>query len=526
MRFSLNLAQKIRTIRNADLFECKHYPLLSLHSLSAFSRRPFSAMVAAMIKHISAMIIAPATLLLLAITISAAPATMRLDYYHTGDSKQETFSFDHVVIEPLAWPGDLSKSIDSTNLGKYFFEVRDQKTNRVLYSRGFASIYGEWETTDEATAIKRTFSESLRFPAPDAPVEIALKKRDAKNEWREIWSITIDPRDIFIDRSRPAAPAPLLAIQKMGDPETKVDLLLLGDGYTARESRKFVADARRLLDVLFATAPFKEHRNDFNVWGLCPPAHESGISRPSTGIYHDSPVGATYDAFRSERYVLTFDNRALRKVAQFAPYEFIEILANNRTYGGGGIFNLYSTVAVDNAFANYVFVHEFGHHFAGLADEYYTSDVAYNSSAERVEPWEPNASALHAITDSPGVAGDLRPSLKWKDMVSPDTPIPTPWNKQEFENYSREIQKQRAQIRKDKLPEEVMEALFREELAHERTMFAAEKYAGHVGAFEGANYEPKGYYRSEIDCIMFTRTDHFCAVCRRGIERIIGLYSR
>jgi hypothetical protein len=475
-----------------------------------------------MIKTLTALF---AFLLLMASSAFAAPRTMRLDYYHTGDAKQETFSLDRVVLEPLPWPGDMSKTIDTTNLGKYFFEVRDQKTKQVLYSRGFASIYGEWETTNEAAAIKRTFSESLRFPAPDAPVEIVLKKRDAKNEWRDIWTHAIDPKDIFIDRSQQSAPAPLIPIQKMGDPATKVDLLLLGDGYTARETKKFVADARRLLDVLFATSPFKEHRNDFNVWGLCPPAHESGISRPSTGIYHDSPVGATYDAFGSERYVLTFDNHALRKVAQFAPYEFVEILANNRTYGGGGIFNLYSTVAVDNAFANYVFVHEFGHHFAGLADEYYTSDVSYNPSAEPIEPWEPNVSALRAASDLPGIAGDRRPFLKWKDMISPYTPIPTPWNKEEFEKYSREIQKRRAKIRKDKLPENVMEALFREELAHERTMFAAEKFAGHVGAFEGANYEPKGYYRPEIDCIMFSRTNHFCAVCRRAIERIIGLYS-
>ena len=117
--------------------------------------------------------------------------------------------------------------------------------------------------------------------------------------------------------------------------------------------------------------------------GPLPAAHESRNFAAVNRHLSRFAVGATYDAFGSERYVLTFDNRALRKVAQFAPYEFIEILANNRTYGGGGIFNLYSTVAVDNAFANYVFVHEFGHHFAGLADEYYTSDVSYNPSAER-----------------------------------------------------------------------------------------------------------------------------------------------
>jgi hypothetical protein len=466
-----------------------------------------------MTKDILSALAASALLFLLAGAAFAAPRTMRLDYYHTGDAKQERFSVDRVVIEPLPWPGDLSKAIDGTNLGKYFFEVRDQKSGRALYSRGFASIYGEWETTDEAKTMLRTFSESLRFPAPDAPVEIVLKKRDAKNYWRDIWSTSLDPKDIFIDRSTPRAPASLIPIQKMGDPATKVDLLLLGDGYTARETSKFVADARRLVAVLFATSPFKEHKSDFNVWGLCPAAAESGISRPSTGVYRDSL--ATYDAFGSERYVLSFDNRALRKVAQFAPYEFIEILANGRTYGGGGIFNLYSTVAVDNAFANYVFVHEFGHHFAGLADEYYTSAVSYAAATERIEPWEPNATALL----NPG-------NLKWKDLVASDTPIPTPWNKDEFERYSLAIQKRRADIRRQKLPESVMEALFREELKYEQAMFHKEKYYGRVGAFEGSIYEAKGYYRPEVDCIMFTRTNHFCAVCRRAIERIVELYSR
>lgn len=439
---------------------------------------------------------------------------MRLDYYHTGNAKQEMFSVDRVVIEPLPWPGDLSKSLDDSNLGKYSFEVRDPKSGRVLYSRGFASIYGEWETTDEAAAMMRTFSESLRFPEPDAPVEIFLNKRDDHNEWKNVWTIKLDPKDIFVDRSKVAAPAPLIAIQKMGDPATKVDFVILGDGYTAAEQKKFESDARRLTEVLFATSPFKEHRKDFNVWGLCPPATESGISRPSTGIYRDSPLGATYDAFGSERYVLTFDNHALRRVAQFAPYEFIEVITNTRTYGGGGIFNLYSTVAADNAFGNYVFVHEFGHHFAGLADEYYTSSVAYTGPAERVEPWELNVTAL------------MDPlKLKWRDLITPDIPLPTPWNKEAFETYSLEIQKRRGQLRKDRRPESEMEALFREELAHEKEMFAKEKHAGQVGAFEGANYQAKGYYRPEIDCIMFTRTDHFCAVCRRAIEHIIKMYA-
>jgi hypothetical protein len=215
-----------------------------------------------MTKHISSACL----LVFLAASASfAVPRTMRFDYFHTGNSKQEMFSVDRIVIEPLPWPGDMSKAVDDTNLGKYFFEVRDQKTKRVLYSRGFASIFGEWETTDEAAAMMRTFSESLRFPAPSSPVEIVLRKRDKQNNWTDVWSTVVDPASIFIDRSKPRAPGLLIPIQKMGEPATKVDFLILGDGYTTRELGKFESDARRLTEVLFTTSPFKEHRRNFNV---------------------------------------------------------------------------------------------------------------------------------------------------------------------------------------------------------------------------------------------------------------------
>jgi hypothetical protein len=445
----------------------------------------------------------------------AAPRTMRLDYYHTGNASQEFFSVDRIVLEPLPWPGNLEKGIDDTNLGKYYFEVIDRKTNRPVYSRGFSSIYGEWETTDEARNMFRSFQESLRFPAPVAPVQIVLKKRDAKNAFREVWSVLMDPKDPTINDSKPASPGPLLEIQKSGDPATKVDFLILGDGYTAAERAKFEKDARRLTALLFATSPFKEHQNDFNVWGLCPPAAEPGISRPSSGIHRRSPLGATYDAFGSERYILTFDNHALRDVASFAPYEFIEILVNGATYGGGGIFGLYSTVAADSLWAPYIFVHEFGHHFAGLADEYYTSPVAYGPATERLEPWEPNVTAL------------LDPAnLKWKAILTAGTPVPTPWPKETLEKYSREIQQERRQLRNDQRPEKEMDALFLKEKAHEMQLLGTDPNAGKVGAFEGAMYEAKGYYRPQIDCIMFTRDDiPFCAVCQRAIEQVIHLYN-
>src|SRR5687767_4258007 len=185
------------------------------------------------------MIIRPLIAILLFVSSVFAAETMRVDYYHTGDASQEVFSLDRVVIEPLPWPGHASQALDTSNLGKYMFEVRDAKSKRLLYSRGFASIYGEWETTDEAKTARRTFQESLRFPAPTEPVQVVLKKRDAKNLFREVWATTVDPKDIFISRATPKAPAPLIEIQRSGDPSAKVDFLILGDGYTAAEAAKF-----------------------------------------------------------------------------------------------------------------------------------------------------------------------------------------------------------------------------------------------------------------------------------------------
>jgi len=443
----------------------------------------------------------------------AAPRTMRVDYYHTGNAQQELFSLDRTVLEPLDWPGNPAKAIDDSGLGNYLFEVREKQSGKLVYSRGFNSAFAEWRETEEALHANRTFSESLRFPSPAFPVEVSLKARKG-GDFQEVWKTVVDPKDKFVDRARLTSPGALIELQKMGDPATKVDLLVMGDGYTAADRSKFEKDARRFLEKLFSTSPFREHQKDFNVWGLCPPAEESGIARPSSGIYRRSPLGATYDTFDSERYVLTMENRMLRDVASFAPYESIEILVNGKTYGGGGIFNQYATVAIDNGWAGYVGVHEFGHHFAALADEYYTSDVAYLPQGQKTEPWEPNATAF------------LDPAhLKWKDLVAPGTPIPTPWNKDEFERFETEIQNQRRELRAAGKPESEMEELFRKEREKEEALFRSEKYVGKVGAFEGANYAAKGYYRPQVDCIMFTRYNRFCAVCRRAIERVIAMYA-
>ena len=445
-------------------------------------------------------------------------ATMRVDYFHTGGpTSGETIALDRVVDDG-DWPGSRTQLVDATNLGKYRFEVRNKRTQDLMYSRGFASIYGEWETTAEQKTLHRTFHESLRFPWPREPIVVTLSKRQADNSFASIWTTGIDPG------SRLVVAAPIRQhsgrvwpVFINGPAATKVDLLVIGEGYTAREMAKFHADVKRLLPALFEQEPFKGRRADFNVRALDLPSAESGIHRPNAGVSRRTPLSTEYNVFDSERYVLTLDNRALRDAAAAAPYEFIEILVNDKTYGGGGIFNDQATASVDSAFSPYVFVHEFGHHFAALADEYYTSDVAYETGAAvKPEPWEPNITALHDPAQ-----------LKWRDLVTAGTPLPTPWNKDEFEKHTAGIQQRRREIRARNASESEMDALFREQEAWDTKFLSSMTSSGRVGAFEGAGYEARGLYRPEADCIMFTRDPvGFCRVCRRAIERIIDFYSR
>ena len=447
-------------------------------------------------------------------TAADLPGTLRVDYFHTGGKGVEIFALDRVTVEPLPWPGHPQRAVDAGEPGVYRYEVRDGG-GRLLYARGFASIFGEWVTTAEAAAAHRTFHESLRFPIPDGPVEVSVLRRGADQAFTRVWQAKVDPADPFVVRAPPPRQA-LVSVEPHGEPADKVDVLLIGDGYTAADcATKFGVDARRMADALFRHEPFVSRRADFNIWGLCPPSPEPGVARPSTGTQRRTPVGAAYDAFGSERYVLTFEYRDLRDVAAWAPYEFIAILVNARTYGGGGIFGTFATVAVDSEWADYLFVHEVAHHFAGLADEYYTSPVAYEPAERVVEPWEANVTAL--LDDQP---------LKWRDLVHEGTPLPTSWPKVEFEARQRDFQARRKQIRADNRPESEMDALFREERAYTTRLLQSQRHADAVGAYQGANYDALAYYRSQLDCVMFTRDEvPFCRVCQRALDQVIDLYA-
>ncbi|MEI6048604.1 MAG: M64 family metallopeptidase [Bacteroidota bacterium] len=440
--------------------------------------------------------------------------TMRLDYFHSGTATEEHFATDRIVSDGI-WSGSKKTLIDDLRLGLYFFEVIDKESKVLLYSRGFASIFGEWQTIPEAGEKWGTFHESLRLPWPNKPVTVIFKKRDASNNFSTIWTTDIDPA------SRQVNPSDIIHTNKVdiitdnGAADQKVDLVILGDGYSKEEMEKFRKDATRLAGYLMKAEPFKSHSTDFNIRAIETPAGSSGVNKPHHGVFRRTPLTVHYSSFDSERYALSYDNRTIRDVASEVPYDLMVILVNERTYGGGGIYNLYTTVAADNKFSEYIMIHEMGHHIAALADEYYTSSVAYEIPEVKVEPWETNITAMFD-----------KNNLKWKDLVETGTPVPTPWNKEEFDKSGYSIQKERDSLRAAMVPETVMEELFTRQMNKENDYFAKEQYREKVGAFEGAGYLAKGLYRPQVDCIMYTRHLVFCKVCSRSIGDVIDQYVK
>lgn len=438
--------------------------------------------------------------------------TMRLDYFHSGTDSEEHFAVDRILSDG-AWGGSRNILIDKLELGPYFFEVVDKERGVLLYSRGFASIFGEWQWIPEAKEKWGTFHESIRFPWPKKEVAVIIKKRNENNDFQPIWQTFIDPESRKVNPANLEHDYKVDVILKNGPAQEKLDIVILGDGYAKDEMDKFKKDATRLSNFLFTKEPFLSRKSDFNVRAIETPASKSGVNKPHPGVFRRTPLSVTYSAFDSERYALAFDNQTVRDVASAVPYEFMVIILNEKTYGGGGIYKLYTTVAADNKFSEYIMIHEMGHHMAALADEYYTSSVSYEMQPIEKEPWETNITALLD-----------RNNLKWAHLVAEDTPIPTPWNKEEFDEHGYLIQEERDSLRAAKVPESVVEDLFVRQLKQENKLFSKEKYKDKVGAFEGAGYMQYGLYRSQLDCIMFTRHTTFCKVCQNSISDVIDQY--
>jgi hypothetical protein len=315
-----------------------------------------------------------------------------------------------------------------------------------------------------------------------------------------------------------------------GPPHRVLDIAILGEGYAANEVDEFARDVGWAKDTLLAFEPFASNRDHLSVRGVLVPSRESGCDEPTRGLYRDTTLGVTFNSLGSERYVLTEDNRSLRDVAANVPYDALVIMINHDRYGGGGIYNFFCTFTAHSDWAAYLLLHEFGHSFGGLADEYYSSSTAYNDFYPRGrEPVEPNITAL---LDPAG--------LKWKDLVDESTPLPTPWEKESYDSADAAYQKERTAlneaiavaVRSGETEERVLELRNAEaEHAAAHALWAQDYlsksvFAGRVGAYEGAGYSATGLYRSELDCLMFSRrVQPFCAVCERAVAARIGRYA-
>lgn len=394
--------------------------------------------------------------------------TMRMDYYHSGSKNTHFYTFDELIEEPY-WGGSKVNLIDTFNYGNYYVKVMDLTTDSLLYSRGYNTLFGEWQTTDEATKINRTFSESVVFPFPKNPVKIVLYARNYDGVMEPQMEHIVRPSDYFIKRDRRLV-YPSFEVVKSGDPAQNVDIVILPEGYTEDEMGLFLSDCQKFAEGLFSFSPYDQYQDKFNIYGIWAPSKQSGNDIPADGIWKNTVLHTTFYTFDSERYCMTYDFKSVRDLAANAPYDQIYILVNTEKYGGGAIYNYYNVSVNSNQQSAKIFIHELGHGFVGLADEYYDSSTSYNDFYNlSIEPWEPNITTLVDF------------ERKWKNMVKKRTPIPTP---------------------------------------------DTEKYSQAIGAFEGGGYVAKNMYRPTPDCLMKTFAgDTFCPVCEKAIRDMIEFYA-
>lgn len=395
--------------------------------------------------------------------------TLRMDYFHCGDYNSEQFFFDELLEEPY-WGGSKTQLIDNAFYGNYYLNVYDATTHKLIYSRGFCSLFGEWKTVDEAKTTRRCCTETVVFPFPKNNVIVELMVRNKKGAFEKAYEQTIDVHSQHIKKDRRLAFHSFDVVYS-GNPATKVDVVLLPDGYTADEMDKFKKDCEVFANTLFSYSPYKEHKSDFNIRAIIAPSAESGADVPSENVWRNTNLNASFSTFDTERYIMTYDNKSVRDMAANVPYDLIYIISNSKKYGGGAIYNHYALSTAGNEKTTKVYAHEFGHLLLGLGDEY-VGGAAYNDMYPLdVEPWEANLTTL------------VNFDKKWKNKIEKNTPVPTSIDS---------------------------------------------KNPNKLGAYEGGGYLEKGIYRPLPNCMMNSIhvCDEFCPVCKEAIEKQIGAYTK
>ena len=391
--------------------------------------------------------------------------TLRVDYYRTGNMKSESIEFKSFIAKPGEWAGSTVHLIDPFNYGAHRVLVKDAKSKKELYSRTYNSLYNEYKSTKKGKKKAMKFEETVLIPYPKAAVEIHLQSRDKNKNFVNIAQFEFDPTKSKVESIKNDTKVrPLL---ESGNPNTKVDIAIVADGYSIKDTAKMRADFQTFRNGILKHRPFKDHEKDINIWAVEAISEESGITNPLEKKHLNTAVGSTFNAFEIDRYIMTFEIHTMHNVMQNAHYDHIIIMSNTDTYGGGAIYNFYANVTTGNMVA-FVVTHELGHLFGGLADEYVDPSVTYNDIHDlNIEPLEPNITTL------------VNFESKWKHLIGKDIPVPTPVKKE---------------------------------------------YLKEVGVFEGGGYQSKGIYRPSIRCMM-NSGGNFCPVCVEALNAMFKIYT-
>jgi len=394
---------------------------------------------------------------------------LRFDYMLAGNNIKTVLYPVGMKEEPF-FGGSRTRLTDPFGYGNFRYELFDEAEKNLIYSRGFCTLFQEWQTTAEAKVMERAFYEVATMPFPRNKAIFVLSKLEPDGSFVKLYEKEIDPADYFIRKEKPVT-AGFTKIYYSGDPAVNVDLAFIAEGYTAQEMGKFRDDVKKMADLLLSEPPYDEYKNKFNIWAVEAVSEESGTDIPGDRTYVNTAMNASFNTFDLDRYLTTQDIKSVNDYAAVVPHDNIMILINSTKYGGGGVYNYYSCTTVGHPLSTHVFIHELGHGFAGLADEYYSSTVAYEDFYPlNVEPWEPNITTM------------VNFESKWKNMIEGGTPVPTP---------------------------------------------ADSKYKDKVGAFEGGGYMTKGIYRPEMECTMKSNTPGgLCDVCRKAVRDMIGFYIK
>ena len=418
-----------------------------------------------------------------------ADRTLRLDYILAGNNHEQHIYFEE-ALATTRWAGRRNRLTDVPLRGNGRLALRDHATGRLLFVHTFSTLFQEWQSTEEATRVQRAFQLSCQTPMPRRTVDVEVCLYDVHGTMVGHLNHPLDPADILI-RQVDTSDVPSYYIWKGHEGELDmtgcIDLAIVAEGYAHSEMGKFYHDCQRVVDALFAHEPFTSMKARFNVVAVAAESAMSGPSIPHDGQWNRTPAGTHYDTFYSDRYLMTQQMHRLYDVLAGVPFEHVIVLVNSATYGGGGIYNQLTVTTSDHPTFQQVLVHEFGHAYGGLGDEYFYDDQYESMYPADTEPWEPNLTTLVDFQS------------KWADMLPAGTAIPTPPDAS-VPNYR--------QVRTADERRRLNEATQR------------------VGVFEGGGYQSKGVYRPAQECRMkINEVESFCPVCTRAIERITDFYT-